>query len=122
MSSSYYILCLSHDPAITARDCSSPEAAQQAIEAGIEGHLGCDLLIERVSGAPVEYGCPPQLQSGKACFHSVVLWVDADWLRLLAHARKSTDPRTQEAARRVRASCWTPDRVHRLRQSLGIEP
>jgi hypothetical protein len=121
MSSSYYVLCLSHDPATTARECSSPEAAADAIKAGIEAHRDCDLLIERVSGAPVEYGCPPSITraAGQRCYHRDVAWVDTEWLRLLGRAHESTDPRIQEAVAQGRFHCWTRDRVHRLRHQIG---
>ena len=123
MSSSYYILCLSHDPATTAREARSAEDAADVIRAGVEGHRDCDLLVERVSGAPVEYGCPPHgaRVGGPNCFHGDVEWVDADWLRLLAQAHRSTDPAVVEAVRRGRFSCWTAERTRRLRYGLGID-
>ena len=124
MSSNYYILCLSHDPATTAREYGSPEEAAGAIKAGIEGHPGCDLLIERVSGGPSEYGCPPRdtRPAGPHCYHRDVEWVDTEWLRLLGRAHESTDPRMQDAVKRGRFFCWTRDRLHRLRHSLGNAP
>lgn len=121
MSSSYYLLCLSHDPATTVRDCGSQEEAERAVKAGIEEHPGCDLLIERVSGAPVEYGCPPHgtRQAGPHCFHRDVVWVDVEWLRLLGRAYEAADPGVQDAVRQGRFTCWTRDRLHRLRYPLG---
>lgn len=121
MSSTYYALCLSHDPATTAREYGSPEEAAGAIKAGIEAHTGCDLLIERVSGGPVEYGCPPRdtRAAGPHCYHRDVRWVDTEWLRLLGRAHESADPRMQDAVRQGQFYCWTHDRLHRLRHSLG---
>jgi hypothetical protein len=121
VSSTYYVLCLSHDPATTAREYSSPEAAAGVIKAGIEGHTGCDMLIERVSGGPVEYGCPPHptRAAGPRCYHRDVEWVDTEWLRLLGRAHESTDPRIQEAVKQGRFYCWTGDRLHRLRHHNG---
>ena len=51
MSSTYYVLCLSHDPAITVNDSgySSPEAAEEAIRDRASGHEACDLMIGRYS-------------------------------------------------------------------------
>lgn len=124
MSSSYLILCLSHDPATTAYESSSPEAAAEAIRAGIAGHPDCDLLIERVSGGPVEYGCPPPpattRPAGQVCHHKATEWVHIDWLRLLSRSQTSADPNVQEAVRQGRFPCWTRDRLHRLRYPLGV--
>lgn len=124
MSSTYYVLCLSHDPAITIRDCGGADDAAKAVAAGIEGHLDCDLLIERVSGGPVEYGCPPRdwPRPEVRCRHSSTAWVDTEWLRLLAAAHQSTDPAVHEAIGRGHFYCWTRDRLHRLRHSLGNAP
>jgi len=121
VSSTYYVLCLSHDPATTAREYSTPEQAAAAIKAGIEGHPHCDLLIERVSGGPVEYGCPPHdtRSVGPRCYHRGVAWVGVEWLRLLGRAHESTDPRVLEAVQVGRFYCWTRDRLHRLRHALG---
>lgn len=50
MSSTYRILCVSHDPALTTgSDYNSPEAAEAAIRLGVNGHPTCDLLIGRYS-------------------------------------------------------------------------
>ena len=51
MSSSYAVLCLSHDPAVIAADSewNRPEQAEQAIRDGIASHEHCDLLIGRYS-------------------------------------------------------------------------
>lgn len=119
MSSSFYLLCLSHDPAITVRDCGSAEMAADAIATGVEGHLDCDLLIERVSGAPLEYGCPSR-RTPQRCHHSGTEWVDIEWLQLLARAHSSPDPGMQEAVKRDHFTCWTRERLHRLRHSLGL--
>ncbi|MFE6412581.1 hypothetical protein ACFVOR_37240 [Streptomyces sp. NPDC057837] len=123
MSSSYYILCLSHDPATTAREARSAEDAADVIRAGVDGHRDCDLLIERVSGGPVEYGCPPQgtRAAGPPCRHRDVEWADVDWLRLLGRAHTSADAGVRDAVRKGRFFCWTPDRLHRLRQPLRNE-
>lgn len=120
MSSSYYVLCVSHDPAMTARDCGTAEDAAAAISAGIGGHLECDLLIEVVSGGPVEIGCPPGVRPEAQCRHVDVEWVDIDWLRLLARAHQCTDPGIQDALAHGRFYCWPAHRVRRLRYVLGL--
>lgn len=120
MSSSYYILCMSHDPATTARDCQTAKDAAAAIKAGIEGHLECDLIIERVSGGPVEFGCPPGVRPQTQCHHSDVEWTEVDWLRLLARAHQSIEPGIQDALGRGWFYCWPVHRVRRLRYELGI--
>lgn len=121
MSSNYYILCLSHDPATTVRELSSPASAATAVKDGVEEHAGCDLLIERVSGGPVEFGCPPHNSrpAGPRCYHSDVEWVDTEWLRLLGRAHQCDDPRLVEAVEMGRFYCWTRERLHRLRHHLG---
>ena len=55
MSSTYRVLCLSHDPAIVAADdYQRPETAEAAITEGIAEHAGCDLVIGRYSYPLVE--------------------------------------------------------------------
>ncbi|HEX5566098.1 MAG TPA: hypothetical protein VFY14_04030 [Streptomyces sp.] len=122
MSSNYYVLCLSHDPAITAREYRTPEEAAEAIKRGTAEHPGCDLVIERVSGAPVEIGCSPSKtrSAGPRCYHRDVEWVDVKWLRLLALAYISTDPDVLDAAQKGLFYCWPRERLYRLRHSLGI--
>lgn len=123
MSSTYYVLCVSHDPATTVCESPTPESAVELIRNGIEGHFDCDLMIERVSGGPVEIGCPPTAdrRASPHCHHRNAEWIGVEWLRLLSRAHNSTDPRMLDAARRGRFTCWTPDRLHRLRHSLGEE-
>jgi hypothetical protein len=122
MSSTYYVLCLPHDPAIVSTEHQTRDAAE-TIRTGGALHPGCDLVIERVSGGPVEIGCPPagSRGSGPRCYHRDVEWTDVEWLRLLLRAYNSADPKVADAVRRGRFACWPKERVHRLRESLGIE-
>ncbi len=122
MSSTYRILCLSHDPATTYGEYRTPDAAEQAITIGITGHPNCDLLIGRYSYPLVEAGCPPtRNQPGAArCCHGSTIWADADVLRLLAVAYQSADAAVRGASKRFEPQCWTPERLHRLRDELGI--
>ncbi|MFD3523873.1 hypothetical protein [Streptomyces sp. NPDC058653] len=123
MSSSYYVLCLSHDPAILSTEHITPGDAADTIRAGRELHPGCDLVIEEVSGGPIEIGCSPAetRNAGPRCHHRDVEWTEVEWLRLLSRAHTSTDPKVVDALRQGRFTCWPPDRLHRLRGSLGIE-
>ncbi|MFI0156179.1 hypothetical protein [Streptomyces lydicus] len=120
MSSTYYILCLSHDPATVVSEHHSPESAEAQVGHGIQGHHDCDLMVERVSGGPVEIGCPPAKTGPTSpCSHRDTAWMDVEWLRLLGCAYNSADPRLLDAVRRGRFTCWTSERLHRLRHSLG---
>lgn len=123
MSSVYSVLCLSHDPAITAAyDCGSPENAAQAITEGIDGHEHCDLLIGRFSYPLVEAGCPCSKDQpvNFRCHHGGTVWADADWLRLLSAAYESDDEVVRAATKRFESRCWSPERLRRLRGELGI--
>ncbi|MEU0098277.1 hypothetical protein [Streptomyces sp. NPDC006267] len=123
MSSTYYVLCVSHDPAILSAEHRTGGDAAETIKSGSDLHPGCDLVIERVSGGPVEIGCPPasSRSAGPRCYHRDVEWVEVEWLRLLSRGYTSTDPKVAEAVRRGRFTCWPQERLHRLRGSLGIE-
>lgn len=129
MSSTYYILCLSHDPAITVNDpgYNRPEQAEEAIRNRPIEHEHCDLMIQRVSGAPVEYGCPrsadqPDHLRPKVlrCYHGGTAWVRSEWLLLLAAAYQSDDPAIREAIRQGRHSCLPWERLRRLRVELDV--
>ncbi|MEV0382348.1 hypothetical protein [Nonomuraea sp. NPDC050643] len=132
MSSIYRILCLSHDPAITAdAEYSRPEPAIAAIGSGIDGHADCDLLIGRYSYPLIEVGCPPNTGAQRTgqhrCYpHSVTEWVDVAWLRILAAVYRIGDEQTAMLA--VESSLnhsalrhWSRERLRRLRDELGID-
>ncbi|MER5815462.1 hypothetical protein [Streptomyces californicus] len=124
MSSTYRVLCLSHDPAIVIdRDFNTPDDAVDGVASLVADHPRCDLMIGRYSYPLVEVACLSYAYrgGGPGCSHKQGKWVDAEWLRLLALAYDSTDLRVREAARKGRFSCWTPERLHRLRPELGIE-
>lgn len=127
MSSTYKVLCLSHDPATVYSGYRTPEGAVEAILAGPEEHPRCDLVISEVSGAPVRFGCPPaaDLRAGQhVCWgHQRVEWVDADWLRLLAHAYEGPggDAVVRSLLHGPMKRCWSRERLVRLRYELGIE-
>lgn len=129
MSSTWSILCASHEPAIEIADCGgSPEHAIERCAAPPPAHAGCDLLIARYSGGLVEIGCPPsrrlpgsQRHVGSWHPHDAQ-WVDADWLRLFAAAIEAggySDALDAAVARATRA-CWTPQRIARLASVLEV--
>lgn len=124
MSSSYYVLCMSHDPAIQLGDYGNrPEPALEAIAAGVDGHAGCDLAVGRYSYPLVGVCCPASRdQTAKLrCCHGSPVWVDRDWLRLLAAGYQTTDPLVEEAVKKVSGLCWPWERLRRLRFELEVE-
>lgn len=128
MSSTYRVLCLSHDPAVVAADPDwhRPEPAETAVTLGIEGHRHCDLMIARYSGSLTELGCPQSWakRNGQAggCCHRETQWVAVDWIRLLLVAQREPAGTTvREVAGAAGVRCWTPARLERLRAELGIE-
>lgn len=127
MSSTYRVLCLNHDPAIIAadRDWNRREMAEAAIQAGIEGHEKCDLLIGRYSYPLVEVGCPPnpRRDGGLACgWHSSTNWIDRDWLKLLWHAQhQEGQPLIAAVGHQHEFRCWSPQRLDRIAYELGID-
>jgi hypothetical protein len=127
MSSTYRVLCLSHDPAMVAADGDWNRAsmAEEAIAAGVEGHETCDLLIGRYSYPLVEVGCPATKDGPGSyrCIHGGTQWADVDWLRLLAIAqREPADTDLGRAAEEAGRRCWSPERLRRLGPDLGVGP
>ncbi|MFF9631772.1 hypothetical protein [Streptomyces fradiae] len=122
MSSTYRILCLSHDPATTHGEYPTPEEADAAIAAGLDEHPRCDLAIGRYSYPLVEVGCPTSRHQPAhlRCGHSATVWTDRDWLRLLVAARQSDDERVRAVAASLRRYCWPTERLARLHLELGI--
>lgn len=129
MSSTYRILCLSHDPAIIAvDDFQRPEAAEAAITAGVTDHTSCDLVIGRYSYPLIELGCPAaqgrpkRLRPGVVtCYHGSTEWIDRDWMWILAAAYQSPDPDMRAAIEKGhRQQCLPWERLRRLRAELDI--
>lgn len=125
MSSSFYALCVSHTPAISiSADLGRAEADHLTTRTRITGHDHCDIVIERVSGGPVELACPGrQLPGPTGCkgTHRDTEWIDVAWLRVLAAA--TTPPNRIDPALLHRVSvhgCWTPERIASLRGELGM--
>lgn len=131
MSSTYRVLCLSHDPAIECGEYQRPETAEAAIAEGITDHADCDLVIGRYSYPLVELGCPrtarttgqptPPRPNGITCCHGSTVWVDRDWLWLLAAAYQSPDPDMRVAIEKGHAQqCLPWERLRRLRNELDF--
>mgnify|MGYP004704436399 CR=1 FL=1 len=131
MSSDYYVICVSHHPALVAheQEYRSPHdalaaAAEPAGHERLARHVNCDLVVGRESGAFVEFACPggigPDKRPGAACAgyhgHAVDTWTDRGWLRLLHAAHLAEVP---TAGLQIRP-CWTYERVMRLAPLLGI--
>ena len=129
MSSTYSILCLSHDPAIIVHDpgYNRPEQAEAAIHDGINGHETCDLMIGRFSYPLVEVGCPRSADQPESlrpgvlrCYHGGTKWAEKEWLILLAAAYQSDDQAVRKAVKAGSHSCLPWERLRRLRVELGI--
>ncbi|MEU8756243.1 hypothetical protein AB0C88_37725 [Streptomyces chartreusis] len=124
MSSTYSVLCLSHDPAIIVHDpgYNRPEQAEAAVRDGVTGHEHCDLMIGRYSYPLVELGCPATRDQPAQlrCCHSGTSWTDKDWLLLLTAAYQSTDPTVLEAIKAGYHGCLPWERLSRLRIELGV--
>lgn len=126
MSSTYRILCLSHDPAIAIdREWDSPNdaiahAADPRSHEVVSDHAGCDLLVGRYSYPLIELACPPRDISTVRCGHRREVWIDIEWIRLLAVALDIENPALQKAVEGVVRPyrCWTRQRVQRLRSVL----
>jgi hypothetical protein len=121
MSSIFYSLCLSHDPALPAGELYGGEGSNmRRVLADDQGeHKGCDMVIQRVSGAPVEFGCPG-IRKDICGGHSSIQWIDADVLRLLCHIRDDDRIGIKVLRTRPLFRCWTNERLHRLRYDLGV--
>ncbi|MEU9557987.1 hypothetical protein [Streptomyces fumanus] len=122
MSSTYRLLCVSHDPALIEGEYASSTEAEEALVGGLEGHQQCDMLIGRFSYPLVEVGCPASRHQPATlrCCHGGTEWADADWLRLLAAGYQSSDPGVTATVARLRLPCWPWDRLRRLREELGF--
>lgn len=128
MSTVYRILCLSHDPAIILEpDWNNPE---QAIAAAtnpddyieVAPHSSCDLLVGGFSYPLISVACPPRPHPGQdAAPHRQPIWITKDWLHVLAAANQLPHADLAAALRRL-PGCWSPTRIHRLRNLLEPAP
>lgn len=83
MSSTYYILCASHDPAIEAigNGCTR-EKAELLLLNGLNNHPKCNLVIVELSGSWVSFGFNN---------YGRVKWVDKLWIQLLYRLYSDND-------------------------------
>lgn len=122
MSSTYYAICLSHDPAlIPGTELSYSEANSLADRSLLHDHQNCDIAVGRWSGALVEVGClGAQLPGPTGCkaHHGRAEWTDKKWLWLLAAAAPHITPGL--LAPFTDQGCWPLGRLTRLREELGL--
>lgn len=126
MSSTYRVLCISHDPAIIVESIELQSGADGRLvlegllaarprDERLEQHRHCELLGGRYSSPLVEVCCPPR-DTHPHSGH----WIDAEWLRLLAAAYVArSHPSIAEALKKI-GRCWSEERVLRLRAELGV--
>lgn len=120
MSSTYYLLCMSHDPAVTITELGDPESLPKPDDLE-QTHPNCDFLITRHSGALIEVGCPGFGNRPCKWHTGGIQWVKADWLRLLA-LLTDDEPLGVRTLREQRTlQCWDIERIHRLRYELEGE-
>jgi hypothetical protein len=134
VSSTYRVLCLAHEPALTlAPEWSRPEDAEMAVakpteDNGLAEHADCDLLIGRYSYPLIEVGCPASKKGLPASHYPYhphdTEWMDIAWLRLLWMARdylaNDEDPYLRMAVDKA-PGCWSAQRLTRLAPELRLE-
>jgi hypothetical protein len=126
VSSAYYLLCLSHDPALVLDHdfgCNGIKALSTR-EHDVHGehdvfarHPECDLVAGRYSYPLIEVGCfGRQLPGPTGCrgHHNAVDWTEATVLRLLSAASGKVDEKLIEPF-----TCWPANRLAKLRCELG---
>jgi hypothetical protein len=123
MSSTYHLLCLSHDPAIiighefTFAEIKTVTREHEALEE----HPGCDIAAGRFSYPLIEVGCFGLTMTGTTgckSYHSRLDWTDSDWLRLLQEATATSVVSAKTLAPLQR--CWPAKRLRLLRGELGV--
>jgi hypothetical protein len=131
MSSTYRILCLSHDPALVlvgewpSLDEALSAVASRTLNASSSniGHRDCDLVVGAYSYPLVRLWCPPcqsdQPRWGHTSYHpNKPIAVNAFWLRLLWHVDQQQASATLAKTLAGRPGCWNPGRLTRLRCEL----
>lgn len=123
MSSTYRVLCLSHDPAITVdEEFRNWDDATEAIEAKRIGHDQCDLVIGRYSYPLVEIACLGGRAEGRCnSYHTTFKREDPQWLLLMREslAGDATSSAFGVAESISRRGCWSRQRLDRLRHELA---
>jgi hypothetical protein len=125
VSSTYRVLCLSHDPAIIVTDEweplewnneDEPIAAVAKRLGSLASHAKCDLMVGAYSTPLVQVACPPNEKH----WHKEPVWMDANWLKLMAAAMIEPNDAVNTVLDRFHG-CWNPERVRRLRVLLSVE-
>lgn len=119
MSSSYYVDCLAHDPAIRIAELGRDDDMRNACAMGFGDHGRCDTLLMRVSGGLSEVGCPG-IKNEQCRGHRDIRWVDVDVLRLMYYTMDDTRPEVQKLFECYTFWCWTKDRLRRLRYEISV--
>lgn len=121
MSSSYQLLCLSHDPATYIMEIEDPSDLGLLNAISNDAlHHSCDTLITRTSGGLSEVGCPG-IKSDQCGGHgSHMKWVEADILRLLYHTHEYLREPFRDLLKTYTFRCWTEQRLIRLRYVLSV--
>jgi hypothetical protein len=128
MSSTYRILCLSHDPAV---DIDPGHAGFQTEAGALEmvarmrieqdmDHGPCDLLVGAYSYPLWCVTCPgvPIGQTAKSgCTHREHRAIEVRWLRLAAAVARLAPDEFPDLM--IGQSCWSSQRLHRLREAIA---
>ena len=117
MSSTYKLLCLSHDPAMVISDddiCN--EFTPNRNHPALEDHVNCDIMIGAYSYPLVRVGClGTQMEGISGCLghHCSTNWIDIDWIQLL-HVLYNSEIPEIEWKNDNNFRCWTKQRVQRI--------
>ena len=123
MSSTYDLICASHDPALTTINGEWSDLSRALTAVGGAGvHGGCDLVIGRWSGALISITCPPNSPAA-ACHgrHREPETIDVEWLWLLHKATAYPELSGPVEWVHRRFMCWHPQRVTRLAGLIDVE-
>lgn len=117
MSSTYRLLCLSHDPALVIAEPElglwtdgEPQLTRP------DAHPDCDLMVGRFSYPLIAVGCVHELaklldgETGHELphpLHREVRWLGSEWALVGAAAQRTSLAATIDR-------CWTPTRLRRL--------
>ena len=121
MSSTYRLLCMSHDPAVQFGNDGRKSADAEDMLAEVrddtsDPHHKCDILFGRYSYPLIQVGCPGTR------LHRETHWIDAQWLRLAladVEALNGLLPVQTTPLGKILGGCWTRDRLLRLRKELN---
>jgi len=118
MSCSYYVLCVSHDPALEVASGDAGRVwnrAEQALAAvanrndsrALAEHRGCDLVV--IGNYYNTYYCPPNPR----CDHTGTETINEPWIGLMKAAIRSDDDAVKAHLDRF-TGCWTAERIRRI--------